>query len=368
MNVGRIIKESVRKSASVNTIQDLLSVHYGGSEIAKADAPLLTSTAGANNDVFGAEVFSQLNESVPAFSILPKKPYRKAGFRVRTARGVTLGSSGVGENGAIPETVLSTYTELSMTLKHHVDSYNDSLLQELRSGVDNDDLSIDQVRRDTGEDHVKSIEKSLLQDADTLAGSNFESIDRIVSSQSEESTFLTAGDADIYGFDRSGSTALDAYVDDNAGTDRVITKDLIRTAIRTITQNSGESPNVILTGYDTLGDIEALYESQARVVYERVTVGVNGVQTAAGNDVGLQVRSIEGIPLIASDQVAQDTISRVYLLNTNHLWMEMALPTRNFESDDYLALDALGTKGMFITAGELKCVKFTAQGKIRDLK
>lgn len=365
------IKKSVSeiRKGNVNTIQDLMALHYGGGlgNVAKADAPLLTSTAGANNDVYGAEVFNQLNETTPTFSLLPKTPYRKAGFRVKTARGVTLGSSGVAENGAIPDTTLPTYTELAMTLKHHVDSYNQSILQDLRSSVDNDDLGMDQLRRDTGEEHAKSINASLLGDANTVAGNNFESIDRVCSSQSDESANLDAGDADIYGFDRSGSTALDAYVDHNSGTDRTLTQEMIRDAINSIDENSGERPNVIVTGFDTYGEIQKLYSTLARYDVARIKTGFNGVETAAGNDVGLEVMAIEGIPVIRDAQVVKDTISRIYFLNTNHLSMDIAMPTRNFETDDALALDALQTKGMFVTAGELKCVKFSAQGKIRDL-
>lgn len=372
------IYQDIYKSARINTIQDFIDFAYGAngdillsgySAIAKADAPMLTTTTGAMNDIFGAQVWNQLNEKAPTFSALPKVPYTKNGFRVKTARGLTLGSSGVAENGAIPETKLPTYLELSLKLKHHVDSYSASLLAQLRA-AGNDDLTIDQLRADIGEEHIKSINASLLKDADTLAGNNFESIDRVCSSQAEEAAFNTAGDCDIYGFDRSAAATLDAYVDHNSGTDRDLTKTMLNSAIRTIEQNSGERPNLVITGFDTAADIDALFESQARLPVERVTVGVNGVQTAAGNDVGLQVSMLYNIPVIVDAQVEKDTTSRIYFLNSNYLKFELALPTRNIETglNDMVLLNAIGSKGVFITAGELKCTRFSAQGKIRDLK
>ena len=365
------MKDYKEINKNINTIQDLEALYYGGNiDVSKADAPLLTTTAGAANDVYGAEVWNQLNETAKTWQILPKKPYQKAGFRVKTARGVTLGSGGISENGTIPATVLPTYAELALDLKHVVHAYNSSILKDLRARAGNDDLTIDQLRRDMGEEHVAAINKMFHVDVSTLASNNFESIDRVCSSQSEESALADAGDADIYGADRSASTAYDAYVDHNSGTDRVLTKDLLRTAVRSVEENSGKRPNVIITGYDTASDIDALFESQGRMTIERVSVGVNGIQTNAGNDSMIEVSKVMGIPMIIDKDVASDTISRIYFVNTEYLWFEVAAPTVNIETNtnDVVLLNELQTKGIFMTAGELKCVNFAAQGKIRDLK
>ena len=174
-------------------------------------------------------------------------------------------------------------------------------------------------------------------DVGTVAGNNFESIDRVCSSQSEESALLDAGDADIYGLDRSASTAYDAYVSHNSGTDRALTSAMMRTAILTIQQNSGKRPNVILTGYDTYEDIIALYESQTRYLTDaRISISVNGVQTQAGADVGLVVQAVLGIPVLLDGNVPQDTKSRVYFLNTEFLFLSIAMPTQYVESNNYL--------------------------------
>jgi len=350
----------------IKTIAELEAAYYGGNSVTKADDPLLTSTTGVNNDIFGAEVWNQLNEKAKTWGILPKKPYTKAGFRVKTARGVTLGAGGVSENGTIPDTVKPTYVKLALTLKHVWHGYDGSTLKELRT-PGNDDIGLDQVKLDIGEEHVRSINAMLLVETDTLAGDNFESIDRVCSNSAESAGLSAPSDNDIYGFDRSASTGLDAYVKDMASA--AITKAEINLAIRTIEQNSGERPNVILTGYDTANDIEALFEAQGRMTYERVKTGVNGIETGAGNDVMLEVAMIKGIPMITDDAVHQDTKSRIYFLNTNYLWFEVARPTANFETtmDQMILLGRLGVEGGFMTAGELKCVRFSAQGKIKNI-
>lgn len=363
--------QPIVKSSNFNNIQDFIAAYYGeGYGIKKADAPLLSDTTGTFNDVYGAEVWNQLNENINIFSILPKKPYQKAGFRLKTARGQALPADGTAENGTLPDTVKPTYAQGAMVLKHCVTAYEGSLLKDLRARVGNDDIDLDQVRRDLQEEHMKFICRQLMTDAGTLASYRFESVDRVCSSQNEESVFYDAGDCDIYGFDRSGSTNYDAYVNHNSGTDRVLTKSLLRAAINTIYQNSGEYPNVVVTGYDTYQNIEVLFEGQARLTIERGLNGINGVSTAAGNDVGVAVASCWGIPVIREDQTIQDTASRIYFLNTKYLWFEVAMPTSNFETQynaDMIIRNKLGVKGMFLTAGELKCVKFSAMGKIRDL-
>ena len=44
-----------------NNIGDMLRYFYGAKDVAKTDAPVLTSTSGVYNPVFGAQTFSQLN-------------------------------------------------------------------------------------------------------------------------------------------------------------------------------------------------------------------------------------------------------------------------------------------------------------------
>lgn len=358
-----------------NTIQDMKEAYYGpvDSEIAqavqKADAPVLSSTAAVYNRVYGEMVWELLNNEARTWGVLPKKPLDTTGFRVLTARSSTLGTGGVAENAALPDTVKPTWATADVSLKEVVKTFDMSNRQQLLADGGDDTLGFDHVKQYMAKEFANHINTMLHGDADTLAGDNIESIDRVCSSQSEESALLTAGDADIYGFDRSASTAYDAYVDHNSGTDRAITEDLLRTAIDTIEENSGDRPNVIVTGFDTARDIDALVNTQTRYVNERVSIGVGdeGIQTAAGNDAGLRVAAFDGIPVIRDKDVTKDTKSRVYFLNTEYIWVGVKQPVQYFESQNFFETDKLGKEGMYYLAAELVCTRFNAQGKIRDL-
>ena len=96
----------------VRTIDELEALYYGQNRnlIRKADAPVVTSTAGVFNAVFGAYAWAQLNLEANAFGILPKTPWDKSGWRAITAK-PTLNSNsgntalgGTAEGGNIAET------------------------------------------------------------------------------------------------------------------------------------------------------------------------------------------------------------------------------------------------------------------------
>ena len=59
---------------------------YSGSELLKADAPMMSTTAGTYQAIYGRKVWSQLNQEFNAFSILPKRPWERSGWRVITER------------------------------------------------------------------------------------------------------------------------------------------------------------------------------------------------------------------------------------------------------------------------------------------
>lgn len=362
-------------STQLNTVNDWYKKFYRGEgraaalAVQKADAPIISSTSGMDGPIYGEMAFTQFNNRANLWNALPKREYKRTGWRIRTARGVTIGSGGVAEGGAIPDTVKSTVVKVNATPKQAVLHFEISTVADLLEGDDR--YTFEEERKAAAEDHIVDIDKQMLVDVDTLASNNFESIDRVCSNNSEASDgtiSLDTGDADIYGLDRDSVTTYDAYVDHNSGTDRDLTTAMIRTAIATIDENSGKRPNVIITGYDQYENILGLYESQARYMTDsRVSVGVNGVQTNTGQDVGITVHSVYGIPLLVDQNVPKDTGSRVYFLNTETVFVGVSLPTQYSESDKYLELGSLKKEGMYLTIGELICTQFSANGKIRDL-
>ena len=80
----------------VRTIDELEALYYGQNRnlIRKADAPVVTSTAGVFNAVFGAYAWAQLNLEANAFGILPKTPWDKSGWRAITAKPTLNSNSG----------------------------------------------------------------------------------------------------------------------------------------------------------------------------------------------------------------------------------------------------------------------------------
>ena len=119
----------------VRTVTDMERYYYGagnamgysytGSELLKADAPMLSTTAGTYQAIYGRKVWSQLNQEFNAFSILPKRPWDRSGWRVITAKpnaGVLHG--GIAENGTLPETVKPTFQHVAAkpkTIAHSFD-------------------------------------------------------------------------------------------------------------------------------------------------------------------------------------------------------------------------------------------------------
>ena len=118
----------------VRTVKDLERYYYGagnamgysysGSELLKADAPLLSTTSGTYQAIYGRKVWSQLNQEFNAFSILPKKPWDRSGWRVVTAKpSFTLGG-GVAENATLPDTTKPTFQHVAAkpkTIAHTFD-------------------------------------------------------------------------------------------------------------------------------------------------------------------------------------------------------------------------------------------------------
>lgn len=378
----------------INTIQELEELYYGKTAgiIQKQDAPVLTTTTGVYNAIFGAFVWSLLNQEANLFGVLPKTPWERSGWRLKTVRAGTDATGGIGEAGTIPDSVKPTFVEVTNTLKTIAHTLEVSEHQQYLFDRDDVAASLEWLRQDAGVRHKEQMNQMLLTDtsADAAgAGANYtgrnnlESIDRVISNGSEEDQFggSFTGWFDIFGLDRDSVTTFDSYVDHNSGTDRTMTDLLLRTMIWTIKQNGGNT-TVMVTGFDTFRTILGLYADQVRyntIGENAVSVGVNGIQTEKGFDTGMRVSSVYGIPMIMSKDMIQDTISRIFALDTSdpessgepRIGISIAKPTQYFESGvdagDPFPIDKFTTQGVYRTMGEIKCTTLQAQGKIRDL-
>jgi len=383
----------------VRTITDMERYYYGagnamgysysGSELLKADSPMLSTTGGTYQAIYGRKVWSQLNQEFNAFSILPKKPWDRSGWRVITGRpnsGTLHG--GVAENATLPETVKPTFQHVAAkpkTIAHTFDMSETAIFLADKDDGLGDIRSV--MKEEMGKHHAEMVNKMLCTDVDTPAGNNFESLDRVTAAYSNNATTTTGlvnghdnlsadSDLDIYSIDRSANSWSNAEMSNNAvsntSTDRVLSLDLLDEMFQKLWVRGG-NPKVMLTGYDTLMRLQQLLQSQQRFMEEkRVTPTYNGVKGVPGVEAGFIVATYNGVPIIPTKNMLTDTLSRVYFLDTDYLHFSTAIPTQYFESGietgDPFAINRLGQEGLYRTMGEIWTTFFGAHGSLRDLK
>ena len=386
----------------VRTVTDMERYYYGAgnsmgytytrSELLKSDSPMMSTTAGTYQAIYGRKVWSQLNQEFNAFSVLPKKPWERSGWRVITDKpnaGVIHG--GIAENGQLPETVKPVFQHVAAKPKTIAHSFDVSEVAVFLADKDDgmgDMRSV--LKEEMGKHHAEMVNKMLLVDSETVAGNNFESLDRITGNDGGSTGGVTsmetgasagtdhcgAGDLDIYSIDRSENAWSNAEV--NCGTDRgaaqrrVISLDHLDTIFQQVWEREG-NPKCILTGYDTLMRLQQLLQSQQRFMEEkRVTPTYNGVKGVPGIEAGFIVATYNGVPIIPTKDMTKDGLSRMYLLDTDYMYFSTAIPTQYFESGietgDPFAINRLGQEGLYRTMGEVWTTFFGAQASIRDLK
>lgn len=381
----------------MDSIEYLEWMYYGGGQkflssddtnyyFGKADADVTTSATGVYNAVYGADVWVQTNHEANAFGVLPKYTAKKSGWRVITADAGAAADGGIAESGAIGDTIKPTFAEVSAKPKTVAHTFGVSEVQEAVAAM-GDDASgnMEVMRKYFGSKHKLALNQQLLRNVTSTADTRFESIDRVAASYAEITAItLPANSADIYGLDRdAGATWADAYVDSgSSGTDRDLTAQLLLDAMDN-TREIGANSTLWMTGTDTYSAIQALFEPQVRYTTlksEKFQVGINGIQSSNGIDVGMTVATLYGLPLIVSKDVVKDTLSRIYLLDTSdaegfgapRLGLRINKPTQYFEaginSGNPFAIDRFADQGVYRTMGELICTNFGVQGKVRDLK
>ena len=386
----------------VRTVSDMERYYYGagnsmgytytGSELLKSDSPMLSTTAGTYQAIYGRKVWSQLNQEFNAFSVLPKKPWERSGWRVITDKpnaGVVHG--GIAENGTLPETVKPVFQHVAAKPKTIAHSFDVSEVAVFLADKDDgmgDMRSV--LKEEMGKHHAEMVNKMLLVDSEETAGNNFESLDRITGNDGSTGGGLTsmqtggtpgtdhcgAADLDIYSIDRSANAWSNAEVncgaDRAAGSRRTLSLDHLDTIFQQVWERGG-NPKCILTGYDTLMRLQQLLQAQQRFMEEkRVTPTYNGVKGVPGIEAGFIVATYNGVPIIPTKDMTKDGLSRMYLLDTDYLYFSTAIPTQYFESGietgDPFAINRLGQEGLYRTMGEVWTTFFGAQASIRDLK
>ena len=386
----------------VRTITDMERYYYGagnamgysysGSELLKADSPMLSTTGGTYQAIYGRKVWSPLNQEFNAFSILPKKPWDRAGWRVITAKPSEVAGGGVAENATLPDTQRPTFQHVAAkpkTIAHTFDMSETAIFLADKDDGMGDIRSV--LKEEMGKHHAEMINKMLLDDVDTPASNNFESLDRVTASNADLSlggtngtNHCSADDLDIYSIDRSASAnswadaEVSAAADVTTGNQRTMSLDHLDEMFQKLWIRGG-NPKVVLTGYDTLMRLQQLLQSQQRFMEEkRVTPTYNGVKGVPGMEAGFIVATYNGVPIIPSKDVKKGGpnsdagLSKMYFLDTDYLYFSTAIPTQYFESGietgDPFAINRLGQEGLYRSMGEIWTTFFGAQGSVRDLK
>lgn len=373
----------------VKTIQDMERYYYGagnvsgysysGADILKADAPLLSTTAGSYQAIYGRKVWSQLNQEFNAFSILPKKPWEKSGWRIITAKPSFTKGGGLAENATLPDTTKPTFLHVSAKPKTIGHSFDMSEVAIFLADKDDGLGDIRQVlKEEMGKHHADHVNQMLTTTVDTPAANDFESLDRLTTDPdtiNNANGYVSANtDNDMYSITRDGSAdfhSAEVSASGTSGTNRTLSLDHLDTIFQQVWTRGG-NPKVIFTGYDTLMRVQQLLQSQQRFMEtKRVTPSFNGVKGVPGIEAGFIVATYNGVPIIPSKDVQTDGISRIYYLDTDYLWFQTAIPTQYFESGietgDPFAINRLGQEGLYRTMGELVVSFYGAQGSIRDL-
>ena len=167
----------------IRTIQDMERYYYGagnvsgysysGADILKADAPLLSTTAGTYQAIYGRKVWSQLNQEFNAFSILPKKPWEKSGWRIITAKPSFTKGGGVAENATLPDTTKPTFLHVAAKPKTVAHTFDMSEVAIFLADKDDGLGDIRQVlKEEMGKHHADHVNTMLTTDVETPAGND----------------------------------------------------------------------------------------------------------------------------------------------------------------------------------------------------
>lgn len=369
------LSKDIIKAQRYETMEDMLRAYYGPySGYMRKDEPVLTTTSGYYNAIYGAKLWVEVTTSANALGALPKKVWDYSGYRLVYAAGITT-SAAVAENGAVPATYQPDVLEIPIKPQIEAANYNMSAVQIVLEGKD-DVVRWAELSQYMAQEFNNRMDRQLFATATTTVASGLESLDRIISSYAEEA-LLDEGDCDPWGYgstgavDRSGGTTYDSYISHNSGTTRFLALthlDSLFTNCRPYWNTASYESKVIFTGYDTLERLEQLLQPQQRFGEKQVQFGVNGVQTLRGAEGGFDVATYKGIPIIPDQNTLQDTLSRIYLVDLERLWMAIAMPPQHVETEDWIKLGYFYREAMDVMMGNTVSTGFHCHGKARDLK
>jgi hypothetical protein len=336
----------------------------------KTDSPLTNADTGAFNAIFGAAAVLQYAQRAALYNALPQNAWPSSGFRASSSEGISSGV-GIAQSSDRPDSLEPTYNEIPITPKEI--AVTTELSDVLVIQGETDDAITFSVNKEVMQSNfMDAWDADMLQDGDTLAGNNFESIDRITASDTTASNLgWTGGDEDLYSQNRSSATWFVGNSYDDSGSDRYLTRSLLDNALHTTeqywTDPSDKSKAFWLTDHTTMTSWEALEEAKQFLTTDRAQFGVGGINTQAGQDAGVTLAKYKGIPIVQDKNVQTDTIGRIYLLNTDYVGLSFGRPLEFLTNDNPFVV-GFNMMGLWHAIGEIRATKPIATASIRDLK
>lgn len=180
-----------------------------------------------------------------------------------------------------------------------------------------------------------------------------------------------------YGGRTAGGWNAAGHISGNSGTLRHLTTGQLDRVIQQIRVN-GFQPDLLVTGVEQevrLGTI--LQANQHFMGDSTFQVKQGGEASLPGYQTGFEVATYKKIPLFTEVdtspvwQLAAGGDAKrgtdVYVLDTRYLEIPVLYTTQYMESRDYIHNNLVGVKAIFLTAANIRCMNFRAQGRITDL-
>lgn len=341
-------------------------------DIMKTAGEITTSTTGVLNRMYGALIWSQLNQEANAFGALPKTTWVRSGWRVKTGFASSASSIALAsETSQLPSSVYPDISMLYATPKIAAEVFDVTDVVEALATQSSDDVwgAAHQVRAEIGAEFIKFLNQWILSKDGVPNG--FTPLNKIISNSSSDTIYNMSGSRPSWSY---------SYVNTDSSL-RSITDALVRDVLRG-TRAQGGNTNVIITGYDTYAALQGLYTTFVRYMplsETKAQFGINGVQTAAGIDAGINVAALYGIPLVQSVDAPKGTgngeISYAFFLDTSdpegygfpRLSISVLRPVEYFETRDYVLLGKFVVRGVYRFIGEIVARHLPGQGKLMNI-